>query len=67
MYIVLDGELEVTIVDKIALEAAIHKIRRKCVASIDQVEVDDMIKAASKERAYIRNLAGIAFRDCNPL
>jgi CRP-like cAMP-binding protein len=63
-YILLDGEMEVTIVDTAALEAASLGIRRsylsKGVSTVaEQAVVEKRCKESAMERAYVRHLAGI--------
>jgi hypothetical protein len=63
-YILLDGEMEVTIVDKAALEAATLGIRRTYLAKgvttiADRAAEEKRCKESAMERAYVRHLAGI--------
>jgi CRP-like cAMP-binding protein len=64
-YILLDGEMEVTIVDKAAVEAASLGIRRTFLAkgalTIADLELEEKkCRENAMERAYVRHLAGIS-------
>jgi CRP-like cAMP-binding protein len=67
-YILLDGEMEVTIVDQAAVEAASLGIRRTFMAKgiktvAERAKEEHKIKESATERAYVRHLAVITSGD----